>query len=1005
VLKKTIKTIIKICAAASSFALVLFLGLSIWIYTGPHSVPFLAKYITNTISGILPKNINVSIGDVLVSNTNDFAIRLKLEALKVSDETRGDFSTNVSIILDPEALFPQTHKNLLNIEIDDPSLVYNKFKQTTSNEPIPVQEINEYLNLHKEKLLKFSLSLTNTNFEFNISGRSKNDREKAAIYINEMVLKPTLINKKLLFTLYGDFNIGGKNNILKATLDTSSNKHLSLKGTFSNLSNFTLNELGIYVPELKNANIQLDLNFMALLRGSRSVEYIEFEANNFNGWIRENAFFNKDIKITDLQLKGYCNNNCQLVNIEKFSIEADKLNLKSSAEYKLVLGEPTLTANFQLDPITVDMVDYYWPKSLATRTRDWIFSHIKGGTLKSTKGYLNLNFNELSKKKLTNSKIDINVEVANTSVRYLDDLDPVTNVDSSIHINLDDITFVVKKGILLKTTIESASGSLNNLSSSKSSLTVDAKVSGSIQDLIDLSFKHAEVKNDTLKNVTGTGIADVKVSIPIREEDLELKDIKINAKAQLSDTGIQKIYKNIGLSKGKFDVTFDNFIIDVQGAGVLNNRFDADISGEYKLLKDFKELKVKTRLNWDSLTEFDIEKINFANNNFDLILNYTEHNNTVKSSLTADLRDSTINHAFTGIKKKIGEPGFLKVSLNAAAKNSVYDISDYYLSLPELTSKGSGKISSDFAIQEIRSSYTKFGQGEFRFDLLKNASTYIFLASGSSFDLAKLGFNSKPEPGTIVPPTKPVNPLNYEMEIKVGKIHMKNGQHIINPIAKAKIENEAIKELKIAGNMGGGDVVNLNVKYPVVSLVSNNAGKAMQAFGATNKIEGGSLNLHGKLSGKDFDGKLEIDDYRMLKTPFMANIISIFSITTTSLEGFSNIFTNRGVKFDKLRCPITLKSGMLIASNCYAKGPSLTFTADGFIDFNKDQIKIKGTVVPENILNSAISNIPLIGSAFNSKKGNSLIGASYTISGTIDDPKTSSNPLSILAPGVLREAF
>jgi len=96
---------------------------------------------------------------------------------------------------------------------------------------------------------------------------------------------------------------------------------------------------------------------------------------------------------------------------------------------------------------------------------------------------------------------------------------------------------------------------------------------------------------------------------------------------------------------------------------------------------------------------------------------------------------------------------------------------------------------------------------------------------------------------------------------------------------------------------------------------------------------------------------------------------------------------------------------MLNASNCYAKGPSLTFTADGFIDFNKDQIKIKGTVVPENILNSAISNIPLIGSAFNSKKGNSLIGASYTISGTIDDPKTSSNPLSILAPGVLREAF
>jgi hypothetical protein len=1005
VLKKTIKTIIKICAAVSAFTLVLFLGLAIWIYTGPHSVPFLAKYIGNTISDILPQNINVSINDVLISSNNDLAIRLKLKGVKVSDESRGDFNTDVSLILNPVALFPQTHRNLLNVEIDDPSLVYNKFKQATGNEPIPVQQINDYLNLHKEKLLKFSLSLTNTNFEFNINGRGENDREKAAIYINEMILKPTLVNKKLLFTVYGDFNIGGKNNILKATLDTSSNKHLSLKGTFANLSNFTLEELGIHIPELKNANLQLDLNFMALLRGSRSVEYIEFESRNFNGWIRENAFFNKSIKITDLKLKGYCNDNCQLINIEKFNIEADKLNIKSSAEYKPVLGDSTLSANFQISPIAIEMVDYYWPKSLASRTRDWIFSHIKGGTLKSAKGNLNLNFKELSKKKLTHSKIDVNLEVENTSVKYLEDLDPVTNVDSTIHIDLDNIKFFVKKGNLSNTLIQSANGLVHNLSSSKSSLTVDAKVSGSIQDLVNLSFKHAEIKNNTFKNITGTAVADVKVSMPITDEDLELKDIKIHAKAQLSDAGIQNVYKNIDLDKGKFNVSFDNFTVGIQGNALLNNRFDANISGGYNLLKDIKELKVKSRLNWEMLTEFDIEKPNFASNNFDLTLSYVEDHGVIKSYLTADLRDSTINHAFTGIKKKIGEPGFLKISLDTKARNSGYYISDYYLSLPEITSKGSGRISSDFSIEEIKSSHTKFGQGEFKFDLLKDANTYRFFATGSSFDISKLSFNSNSESGSSTALTKPVNLFNYDVDIKVSKMYMKKGQYIINPIAKAKFENSTIKELKIAGNMGESDVMNLNIKYPVVSLVSNNAGKVAKSLGATGKIEGGNLNLHGKLSGKDFDGKLEINDYRMLKTPFMANIISIFSITTTSLEGFSNIFTNRGVKFDKLRCPITLKSGIMQTNKCYAKGPSLTFTADGSIDFNKDQINIKGTVVPENILNSAISNIPLIGNAFSSKKGNSLIGASYTITGTIEDPKTSSNPLSILAPGVLREAF
>jgi len=42
---------------------------------------------------------------------------------------------------------------------------------------------------------------------------------------------------------------------------------------------------------------------------------------------------------------------------------------------------------------------------------------------------------------------------------------------------------------------------------------------------------------------------------------------------------------------------------------------------------------------------------------------------------------------------------------------------------------------------------------------------------------------------------------------------------------------------------------------------------------------------------------------------------------------------------------------------------------------------------------------------FVSKKGEGLFGVTYTLQGDIDAPKVSTNPLSVLAPGILRRLF
>jgi len=61
--------------------------------------------------------------------------------------------------------------------------------------------------------------------------------------------------------------------------------------------------------------------------------------------------------------------------------------------------------------------------------------------------------------------------------------------------------------------------------------------------------------------------------------------------------------------------------------------------------------------------------------------------------------------------------------------------------------------------------------------------------------------------------------------------------------------------------------------------------------------------------------------------------------------------------------------------------------------------------VPAYGLNSLVSNVPLLGDLLASKKGEGIFGVTYSATGNADQPVISVDPLSALAPGILRRVF
>jgi hypothetical protein len=64
-----------------------------------------------------------------------------------------------------------------------------------------------------------------------------------------------------------------------------------------------------------------------------------------------------------------------------------------------------------------------------------------------------------------------------------------------------------------------------------------------------------------------------------------------------------------------------------------------------------------------------------------------------------------------------------------------------------------------------------------------------------------------------------------------------------------------------------------------------------------------------------------------------------------------------------------------------------------------------GTLVPAYTINSVLGEIPLIGTLLVGRKGEGIFALTYGISGSVEEPVITVNPLSALAPGFLRNFF
>jgi hypothetical protein len=111
-----------------------------------------------------------------------------------------------------------------------------------------------------------------------------------------------------------------------------------------------------------------------------------------------------------------------------------------------------------------------------------------------------------------------------------------------------------------------------------------------------------------------------------------------------------------------------------------------------------------------------------------------------------------------------------------------------------------------------------------------------------------------------------------------------------------------------------------------------------------------------------------------------------------------------GVEFSRMRVEFIRSPGRFTVRDAVVRGPAIGATMDGVIDYAANDVRLRGTFVPLFGLNNMFGQIPIVGLFLGGDK-EGLVGITFEVVGPPGAPVLRVNPMSALAPGLVRKVF
>lgn len=668
-------------------------------------------------------------------------------------------------------------------------------------------------------------------------------------------------------------------------------------------------------------------------------------------------------------------------------------------------GEPPILASLSLETegdVAKETVMGFWPVSLGSGGRNFTRDNIEAGAVRDIKGRIDIKRDSFGEDGyLRDGDLELTFRAQDASVKFLSDLPAVEKAAGTGRLTGNTFHVTLDSGEYGGWDIDEASFELPAFNKRGVDFRVFARGHGPVS-LMMQTLVNSRLKIDfDPSRLGGTSEMTFELFRPALTQ-VPYEDVRFSAIGSIRDAGLKDAALGFDLTEGAAKVNVDQGGVTISGYGNLGPS-PVQFTWRDAFNDENKPslLSATSVVTPDFLNAFGVLGRAYLSGEIPIeVQAQIGGDSSVTADTALDLSASRLDLSEIGWVKARDKPAKASVHYKGLkegyAATVVFHADDAYLD-GDFTIGGDSKLVS----ATLRRAYLK-NKADVGGTVTRNGGSINVGLTGTYLDvsgaLPGVGAIGGSEAGSKTP---------LRLTANVDTLTLRPGFDMRDAKFSLASGTSGIEHFEATGLAANGSL--FNAKFDAAGtdsarlhIDSGDAGFIASAFLGIDFLEGGKLELDGTLPSGEKPAKFDIgiSNARMRNAPFLTQILSL-----ASLRGLADTLGGEGVLFSRIDVPITVAGDRYVVNGAKAQGPALGLTTNGFFESKSGKIEFDGVLVPSFGMNSALGTIPIIGDLVVGRDGEGVFSLTYAIRGTMEKANVSVNPLSALAPGVIRRIF
>ncbi|MEH6403698.1 MAG: DUF3971 domain-containing protein [Sneathiella sp.] len=817
-------------------------------------------------------------------------------------------------------------------------------------------------------------------------------------------------DKGLVGRIQGDAHIGDKTINLVANAAYDSRDRTTVINT--KISDFPLSLIGEEVAEAEilngidlpisgDINIFLDKEFLPVQVG--------FNLTADEGSVDIPTLYKKPVPINSISIEGHTAAPFEALNINSLFVHTRDYKISMSGSLLNGVDGFGLSVEGSLPEFKTDDLSLYWPYSAAVDGYKWVTTNIKDGLAKDATFRVDIPPGALETGKIPEGAVEVKFSFEGFSTDYFAPLPKVTGISGKAIMTEKQIHVFDMSGTLGTMDVPEGDALIYDFDMPRQHADITLKVTGDNQKIFEFLDREplgmVSPYGIVPSHMKGEGVVNAHFVFPLKD-DLTFEQVQFEVKGEFSNATIPNFYEDLDLTEGTLSVSVVPEKLVVRGPVKINK-----VPTEISFFSWFRGEKAGVR-RYEASTKLDDEdrvalgiETEFLKGPVSISIGFDEQEDGSSAGvLTMNLLEATLEIPDLKIEKPIGVTGLIGAQFTSDGKGN-QKVSNIRLSSDSI--RGVGEMTLDEeGIATFDAPSIVYGENNLSASLVRNApDDYSITVQGSVLDLKPyiVGSYSLNEGKA----EKNEKPLTLRVTVAVdsvlldGGVSLKEAEGFVHSVDGAVLQGKL--KARFSEKFGVTYVVSKSKKGRHLEFKSDHAGLLLRGMDTYDNVREGKLVITAEIDDTKEEsvatGYARMTDIRVVDAPVLGSIL-----TLGSLGGIVDLMRNEGMTFATVEGPFTYENGLLSTEGFRAVG-SIGITVTGKLDQKSGEFDAFGTVIPSYTLNSMLGNIPILGRLLVGRKGEGIFGFSYKAKGTKDNPDVSVNPVSALAPGILRRMF